>query len=300
MFASAWNTFDGLIVLTSRIGSIGLLAGVSDSGAGSGVSDIFEITRAFRVLRIISIWPLTRRLLNTLASVLSLMGHVTAVYGALLFGFAVVGQAAFAGVSPDPSALPGSENPAKGSLASPGGLCAYCNAYWYGTLPYALLASVQMTVGNNWNSIMYPNLQGMGSRWWAIYFVAYRFIMMDVLSAIIESLMLDAYERKETAAEAAALQGALAQDVAKRVLAGGGTENEALRAHNAKFYLRARSELLEEISAVETAAAAARRGGGTVTQGESLLIQGLSAEDLAFLESSLRTLESTLDAMPAR
>lgn len=271
IFESSWNFIDAIIVCWGVIGSVAILAGAHEH-LPLEYADVFEVASAFRLLRIVSQWGLTRELLGTLGGVLPLMGSVSWVYVGLMYSFAVVGNALLNRVDP---ALPSPP------LPNPSGLCQACQQYTFNTLPYAFLELLQLTVGNNWNSLLYPNLQGAGSRWYAFYFCAYRFLMMDVLSALIESLMMDAYERQEQAASRHALEtqvaGVLAARLQKRnsmssssingassndlALTGSGATAPAeggSAASNAadiqtRYALRCRAELLEEITAVEDA-----------------------------------------------
>jgi hypothetical protein len=290
--ASGWNLLDALVVAYALVGSVGLLAGAR-AALPPGLADLFEASRAARVLRLASVWALPRGLVGALAGVLPLMGRVTAVYAALVYAFAVVGQALFAGVPPVASDLPGAaDNPSKYSTASPGGLCEYCNVYSYGTFPLALLASFQISVGNNWNSVMYPNLQGVGSRWGALYFIAYRVLLTDVVAAIIESLMLDTFERRAEAARAAVADGEVAADIAARMGGGGGGGGGGAPKRSAGFLLRARADLMEELEAVEEAAKAGADGAGG--RARALDASGVSPADLELVAEGLRALEAEL------
>lgn len=325
-FSNFWNAVDAFIVVWAFFSSIALLAGAHDH-LSLAVADIFEASRAFRFIRILTLWPMTRSLLSTVGTVMPLMGQIMAVYLSLMYAFSLLGQVLFSTVNPN--------NPGSPFPPSPGGLCQDCNAWYFGELPYALMASLQMTVGNNWNSIMYPNLQGMASLWGGIYFVVYRFIMMDVLTAIIESLMLDMYEKKQAASDTAAMESRMARALAQRLgvaksqkggssgrlgslaRSGSGTNSDGADTEATQqaeqFTLRARADLLEELTAVEDSVSKARAsgltpagrrssvsslggGGGAGGRGAAYTaaVYGLSAQDLEVLEKTLRALESTL------
>ena len=139
----------------------------------------------------------------------------------------------------------------------------------------------------------------MNSRWGAIYFVLYRFLMMDVLTAIIESMFLDAYARQEESRSAEELETRVARAVAGRLRSTEETGGGALTAavDDTSFALRARADLLEELSAIEDAADASRgtaRKGGAVRRGAT--VQGVSPEELEVLDAALRSLEASLGA----
>jgi hypothetical protein len=122
--------------------------------------------------------------------------------------------------------------------------------------------------------------------------------MMDVLTAIIESLFLDAYARKEDAAGVAELQERMARAVAGRLGAGaGGGAAGADSASGAAFVLRARAELLEELSAIEDAADASRKarsGGGKGDSSAAAAVYGVQPGDLDVLDAALRALEASM------
>jgi hypothetical protein len=81
----------------------------------------------------------------------------TVVYCGITYAFALVGMSIVGGV---PNTLPL--------------LCQNCQLYAFNSLIEAWLALLQLTVGNNWNSILYPLIDG--SSWWAAwYFILYRF-----------------------------------------------------------------------------------------------------------------------------
>ena len=77
--------------------------------------------------------------------------------------------------------------------------------------------------------------------------------------------------------------------------AGGGALTAAV--DDTSFALRARADLLEELSAIEDAADASRgtaRKGGAVRRGAT--VQGVSPEELEVLDAALRSLEASLGA----
>jgi hypothetical protein len=150
---------------------------------------------------------------------------------------------------------------------------------------------------------MYPNLQGIGTKWAALFFVAYRFLMTDVLSAIIESLMLDAYERKQESSRAKEAESVLASGIAARMEgaagaagragASSGGDDGAVVAPTRKFLLRARAEVLDEIEAIETGANSAWSAGAEALD-VGIKAGGISAQDLELVKTSLKKLEEEL------
>jgi hypothetical protein len=153
------------------------------------VSDVFEVARALPFVRIVTVVPRLRSVLSTVGGIIALVARFAVVYCGISYAFAIVGMAIFGGVS----------------QADNNGFCQNCQMWTLESFSKTWLALLQLTVGNNWNSILYPNvrgggvagggavaccttstplplslahhhvqLKGIGSRWGALFFVAYR------------------------------------------------------------------------------------------------------------------------------
>ncbi|RYY33751.1 hypothetical protein EON62_03945, partial [archaeon] len=154
-FARTWNMVDTLIVVWSCMSYVALIAGVHEKSP-LPVADIFEVGRALAFIRILSLFARMREIFDTLGQIIGLVMQFTAVYTTISYGFAIVGMAILGGISQTDGQA----------------LCQNCQLWTFDSFPKAWLSLLQLTVGNNWNSILYPNMQYLGTRWAAWYFMA--------------------------------------------------------------------------------------------------------------------------------
>jgi len=296
LLASWWNILHVVCVAWGCVGYTALLAGAQTYSNGS-VSDLFELARALPFLRLLAVIPPLRATVGIIVSILPLMARFMVVYLAITYGFAVVGVGIF------------------GSLPQEftKGFCQQCQMHSLASFPLSWLALLQLTVGNNWNDVLYPNMKGIGTRWAGLFFVLYRFFMTDVYMNIIEGVMIETYSRREE-------EVALSKEEAKveAMLAQGRTEGgEPATARSGG--VRYRPELFEELTTDESdvarrvaatprggaaggrsapstpgGAATARGGGGAVGPDEDSGVIGISREELALLERALRRHEAAL------
>ena len=89
-FANAWNVFDTIIVVVSLIP-------IQDSE----MALIGRLIRIFRVLRMVSIVPELRLLLNSLLKALPQLGYVILLMFIIFYIYAAVGSTFFAEINPD-------------------------------------------------------------------------------------------------------------------------------------------------------------------------------------------------------
>lgn len=146
LLASWWNVLDSFVVGAAIVGHVALLAGAHHS-LPLNVSDIFEVAaRALPWLRLISALPTVRGVVETVASIAGLLMHFVMVYAGISYGFVIVGMAIFGGYDQSDAAA----------------FCQACQLWSYSTFERSWLNTLQQTVGNNWNSIMMPNLDAAG------------------------------------------------------------------------------------------------------------------------------------------
>ncbi len=88
-FKHGWNIFDTLIVVTSLIP-------VEDSE----LAIIGRLIRIFRVLRMVSIIPELKMLLNSLLTALPQLGYIVALMFIIFYIYAAIGSTFFAGINP--------------------------------------------------------------------------------------------------------------------------------------------------------------------------------------------------------
>eukprot|EP00903_Cladosiphon_okamuranus_P010280 g9732.t2 len=132
------------------------------------LSDVMELPRALAVLRLVTVFPQLRRLVETMLTVAAMLVKIMVLYSCVSYSFATVGMAIFADATSD--------------LLEP--------RYSFSTLPEACMALFFMTVSNNWNDLLYPLVNSVrAGRWSSIYFVAYMLfcstMMLDVLVGVV-------------------------------------------------------------------------------------------------------------------
>lgn len=146
LLASWWNVLDAVVVGGAIVGHVALLAGAHHT-LPLDVSDLFEVAaRALPWLRLISALPTVRGVVETVASIAGLLLHFVMVYAGISYGFVIVGMAIYGGYDQSDEAA----------------FCQPCQLWSYSTYERAWLNTLQQTVGNNWNSIMMPNLDAAG------------------------------------------------------------------------------------------------------------------------------------------
>ena len=135
----------------------------------------------------------------------------------------------------------------------------------------------------------------------AIYFSLYRFVMMDILVALITSIMLDSYTRQGQLATRAGFEEKLARSLLERssaVTAAGGGGTSPVPTNRVALW--AHPELLSELADVEDRLKRRReqrlRPGPdapeTPSWGNPLDLYGISRVHLEHLDTLLRQLES--------
>ena len=135
------------------------------------------------------------------------------------------------------------------------------------TLPMALLQLLTCTVGNSWPAVLYPNMQVVsgvrGARGAvALYFCLYRFVMHDVLTAVITSLVIDAYMRRSKLSERVGFEATLAKSLLQRAAAASaaaGPPRGDMSPMPQQATVWVRPELLAEMADVEDAVLRSKR-----------------------------------------
>eukprot|EP00752_Nemacystus_decipiens_P018420 g16518.t1 len=107
-----------------------------------GLSDVVELPRAVTVLRLVTVFPQLRGLVETMSTVAAMLVKIMVLYSCVSYTFATVGMAVFAD--------------AKSDLLEP--------RYSFSTLPEACMALFFMTVSNNWNDLLYPLVNSVSRR----------------------------------------------------------------------------------------------------------------------------------------
>lgn len=192
--ASSWNTFDFVVTAWSWGASLAIAMGAKQS-LPAGSTDFLEITRAARVLRVLSVVPELRDFVDFVTAGRTVNIPRTALVFAVLtvcvmLAWSVVGQELF-------GAIPGT--------ATPDG-----QIYTFRTLGYSLLDMTQVLAVNNWNSIMYPVIfkaaAGPITSW---FFVSFFFVGSMVLTNCVSGIIIDYYAIAKADAERERIQQSL-------------------------------------------------------------------------------------------
>jgi hypothetical protein len=135
--------------------------------------DLFEASRAFRVLRVVTIYTALRNFMTTMADIFKLTMYLAIIYAAITYSFACVGMFIFGDV---PAHTPGNDG----------------QIYSFQHFGLSCLALFQTMTGNNYNSVLYPNAQ-YTSRWTVIFFIGYHVICTTILGDLISGIIIESF-----------------------------------------------------------------------------------------------------------
>lgn len=151
-FTKGWNIFDTLIVLVSIIPI-----------DNSELAIIGRLVRIFRVLRMVSIIPELRMLLNSLLKALPKLGYVSLMMFIIFYIYAAVGSTFFAKINPD----------------------------LWGDIAISLLTLFRVMTFEDWTDVMYETQVHYPFSWifyiTFIFFTAFAFLNMVI--GIVVSVM---------------------------------------------------------------------------------------------------------------
>lgn len=161
-FKSGWNIFDTLIVIAS-------LVPVDESE----MAFIGRLLRIFRVLRMISIIPELRILLNSLLKALPQLGYVMLLMFIIFYIYAAIGATLFADINP---------------------------VLW-GDISISLLTLFRVMTFEDWTDVMYETMTVYGFSW--IYYLSFIFLTAFAFLNMVIGIVVSVIE-KENAKEDAA------------------------------------------------------------------------------------------------
>ncbi len=151
-FKKGWNIFDTLIVVVSLIPI-----------DNSELAIIGRLVRIFRVLRMISIIPELRMLLNSLLKALPQLGYVALMMFIIFYIYAAIGSTFFAKINP---------------------------TLW-GDIAISMLTLFRVMTFEDWTDVMYETLETYPLSWFFyltfIFFTAFAFLNMVI--GIVVSVM---------------------------------------------------------------------------------------------------------------
>ncbi len=167
-FKSGWNIFDTLIVVVSLI-----------PVDNSDLALVGRLVRIFRVLRMVSIIPELRMLLNSLLKALPQLGYVILLMFIIFYIYAAVGTTFFAKINPE----------------------------LWGDIAISMLTLFRVMTFEDWTDVMYQTMEHYSLSWLFyitfIFFTAFAFLNMviGILVGVLEE------ENRRVEAEQACLRG---------------------------------------------------------------------------------------------
>ncbi|MBN7795307.1 ion transporter [Parahaliea mediterranea] len=166
-FRSGWNVFDTLIVVVSLIP-------IEDSE----LALVGRLVRIFRVLRMVSIIPELRTLLNSLLAALPKLGYVSLMMFIIFYIYAAVGTTFFADINP--------------------GL--------WGDISISMLTLFRIMTFEDWTDIMYETMAVYGLSWafYLSFIFLSAFAFLNMIIGIVVNGLEEEHQRQARAdAEAA-------------------------------------------------------------------------------------------------
>lgn len=161
-FHSAWNVFDTLIVLVSLIPI-----------DNSELALVGRLVRIFRVLRMVSIIPELRMLLNSLLAALPQLGYVLLMLFIIFYIYAAVGSTFFSQINP---------------------------VLW-GDIATSMLTLFRVMTFEDWTDVMYETMTEYRLSW--IYYLTFIFLsafaFLNMIIGIVVNVLEDEHKRQAQA-----------------------------------------------------------------------------------------------------
>ena len=179
-FKSGWNIFDSLVVIVSLIPI-----------EGSEMALVGRLIRIFRVLRMISIIPELRLLLNSLIKAMPQLGYVILLMFIIFYIYAAIGSTIFASI----------------------------NTVLWGDISIAMLTLFRVMTFEDWTDVMYETMEVYPLSW--IYFLSFIFLttfaFLNMVIGIIVSVMEEEHTKEREEREA--LEGKITiEDLHQQIL----------------------------------------------------------------------------------
>lgn len=177
-FSNGWNIFDTLIVIGSLI-----------PAGGAGVL-IARLLRIFRVLRLVSMTPELRMLVNALFKAIPRMGYIALLMFVIFYIYGAIGSMLF----------------------------AHINDFLWGDVSVAMLTLFRISTFESWTSVMYETMAVYPLSW--TYYLSFIFLTAFVFLNMMVGAVLDvmtqetAVMRAEEEAEEAKKLAPLAEPTA--------------------------------------------------------------------------------------
>lgn len=156
-FSSGWNIFDTIIVIGSLI------------PAGGSAILLARLLRIFRVLRLVSMIPELRMLVNALLKAIPRMGYIALLMFVIFYIYGAIGSMLFADI----------------------------NDFLWGDVSVAMLTLFRVSTFESWTSVMYETMAIYPLSW--LYYLSFIFLTAFVFLNMMVGAVLDVMTQ-ETAA----------------------------------------------------------------------------------------------------
>ena len=154
-FKSGWNIFDTLIVTVSLIP-------IQDSE----MAVIGRLIRIFRVLRMVSIIPELRMLMNSLIKALPQLGYVLLLMFIIFYIYAAIGSTFFAAINP---------------------------TLW-GDITISMLTLFRVMTFEDWTDVMYETMEVYPISW--LYYLTFIFVVAFVFLNMMIGIVLETLQKE--------------------------------------------------------------------------------------------------------
>tara|TARA_R110001583_G_scaffold988_15_gene8564 strand:- start:12438 stop:13247 length:810 start_codon:yes stop_codon:yes gene_type:complete len=165
-FYSGWNIFDTLVVVVSLIPI-----------ENSELALVGRLVRIFRVLRMVSIIPELRMLLNSLLRAMPQLGYVVLLMFIIFYIYAAVGATFFAHINPD----------------------------LWGDISIGMLTLFRVMTFEDWTDVMYETMAVYPLSW--IYYLSFIFLttfaFLNMVIGIVVNVLEDEHARERKAQDQA-------------------------------------------------------------------------------------------------
>jgi voltage-gated sodium channel len=173
-FRSGWNIFDTLIVVVSLIP-------IQDSD----LALIGRLVRIFRVLRMVSIIPELRTLLNSLLAAMPQLGYVALMMFIIFYIYAAMGSTFFAGINED----------------------------LWGDIAISMLTLFRVMTFEDWTDVMYQTMTVYPWSW--LYYLSFIFLsafaFLNMIIGIVVNVLEEEHQRQAKADALAAGEPTLSE-----------------------------------------------------------------------------------------
>ena len=161
-FHNGWNVFDTIIVVGSLIPT-----------GGTGIL-LARLLRIFRVLRLVSMVPELRSLINALLKAIPRMGYIALLMFVIFYIYAAIGSMTF----------------------------AHVNEFLWGDVSIAMLTLFRIATFEDWTDVMYETMEFYPLSW--IYYLTFIFLAAFIFLNMMVGTILDVMNEEHEATRAKA------------------------------------------------------------------------------------------------